>query len=167
MKKYFILPLLLVLAVGLSAPLAFAQTTGSVKGVLQRRRREADRRGRSGVVWDRHRPQVHPQNQQQGRVFLARHRPRQVQRQAVARTARNSSLQRRPVGGRNDAGLRPEERTGGRSPRPGNDSEQAAKVKEAAAKAEPKRRRRHAQRKTQRRQDGFRCRRLREPQSPL
>jgi protocatechuate 3,4-dioxygenase beta subunit len=35
MKKYFILPLLLVLAVGLSAPLAFAQTTGSVKGVCK------------------------------------------------------------------------------------------------------------------------------------
>ena len=35
MKKYFILPLLLVLAVGLSAPLAFAQTTGTVKGVCK------------------------------------------------------------------------------------------------------------------------------------
>jgi tetratricopeptide (TPR) repeat protein len=35
MKKYFILPLLLVLAVGLSAPLAVAQTTGSVKGVCR------------------------------------------------------------------------------------------------------------------------------------
>jgi tetratricopeptide (TPR) repeat protein len=35
MKKYFILSLLLVLAVGLSAPLAFAQTTGSVKGVCK------------------------------------------------------------------------------------------------------------------------------------
>ncbi|HKM85039.1 MAG TPA: tetratricopeptide repeat protein [Terriglobales bacterium] len=35
MKKYFILLLLLVLAVGLSAPLAFAQTTGSVKGVCR------------------------------------------------------------------------------------------------------------------------------------
>ncbi len=35
MKQYFILPLLLVLAVGLSAPLAFAQTTGSVKGVCK------------------------------------------------------------------------------------------------------------------------------------
>jgi tetratricopeptide (TPR) repeat protein len=32
MKRYFILPLLLVLAVGLSAPLALAQTTGTVKG---------------------------------------------------------------------------------------------------------------------------------------
>jgi len=35
MRKYFILPLLLVLAVGLSAPLAFTQTTGSVKGVCR------------------------------------------------------------------------------------------------------------------------------------
>jgi tetratricopeptide (TPR) repeat protein len=35
MRKYFILPLLLVLAVGLSAPLAFAQTTGSVKGICK------------------------------------------------------------------------------------------------------------------------------------
>jgi len=35
MKKYFILPLLLVLAVGLTAPLAFSQTTGSVKGVCK------------------------------------------------------------------------------------------------------------------------------------
>ncbi len=35
MKKHLILPLLLVLAVGLSAPLAFAQTTGSVKGVCK------------------------------------------------------------------------------------------------------------------------------------
>ncbi|MFI5102356.1 MAG: tetratricopeptide repeat protein [Terriglobales bacterium] len=35
MKKYFILSLLLVLAVGLSAPLAFAQTTGTVKGVCK------------------------------------------------------------------------------------------------------------------------------------
>jgi tetratricopeptide (TPR) repeat protein len=35
MKKYFILSLLLVLAVGLSAQLAFAQTTGSVKGVCK------------------------------------------------------------------------------------------------------------------------------------
>ena len=35
MKKYFILPLLLVLAVGLSAPLAFAQTTGTVKGICK------------------------------------------------------------------------------------------------------------------------------------
>ncbi|MFZ0799116.1 MAG: carboxypeptidase-like regulatory domain-containing protein, partial [Terriglobales bacterium] len=35
MKKYFILPLLLVLTVGLSAPLALAQTTGSVKGTCK------------------------------------------------------------------------------------------------------------------------------------
>jgi tetratricopeptide (TPR) repeat protein len=35
MKKYFILPLLLVLAAGLSAPLAFAQSTGSVRGVCK------------------------------------------------------------------------------------------------------------------------------------
>ena len=35
MRKYFILPLLLVLAVGISAPLAFAQTTGTVKGVCK------------------------------------------------------------------------------------------------------------------------------------
>jgi tetratricopeptide (TPR) repeat protein len=35
MKKYFILPLLLVLAVGLSAPVAFAQSTGTVKGVCK------------------------------------------------------------------------------------------------------------------------------------
>ena len=35
MRKYFILPLLLVLAVGLSAPLAHAQTTGTVKGVCK------------------------------------------------------------------------------------------------------------------------------------
>ena len=35
MKKYFILPVLLVLAVGLMAPLAFSQTTGSVKGVCK------------------------------------------------------------------------------------------------------------------------------------
>ncbi len=35
MKKYFILPLLLVLALGLIAPLAFAQITGSVKGVCK------------------------------------------------------------------------------------------------------------------------------------
>src|ERR1035438_10044646 len=35
MMKYSILPLLLVLAMGLAAPLAFAQTTGSVKGVCK------------------------------------------------------------------------------------------------------------------------------------
>ncbi len=35
MRKYFILPLLLVLAVGLSAPLALAQTTGTVKGTCK------------------------------------------------------------------------------------------------------------------------------------
>src|ERR1022692_4897581 len=35
MRKYFILPLLLVLAMGLLAPLAFTQTTGSVKGVCK------------------------------------------------------------------------------------------------------------------------------------
>ncbi len=35
MKKYFIFPLLLVLAVGLSAPLVFAQNTGSVKGTCK------------------------------------------------------------------------------------------------------------------------------------
>jgi len=35
MKKYFILSLLLVLAVALSAPLAYAQTTGTVKGVCK------------------------------------------------------------------------------------------------------------------------------------
>jgi len=35
MRKYFILPLLFVLAVGLSAPLALAQTTGTVKGVCK------------------------------------------------------------------------------------------------------------------------------------
>jgi len=35
MKKYFILPLLLVLIVALSAPLAFSQTTGTVKGVCK------------------------------------------------------------------------------------------------------------------------------------
>src|ERR1700675_73509 len=35
MRKYFILPLLLVLAAGLFAPLAFAQTTGTVKGTCK------------------------------------------------------------------------------------------------------------------------------------
>jgi tetratricopeptide (TPR) repeat protein len=35
MRRYFILPLLLVLAAGLSAPLAFAQSTGSVKGTCK------------------------------------------------------------------------------------------------------------------------------------
>src|ERR1035437_8029961 len=35
MRKYFILPLLLLLAVGISAPLAFAQTTGTVKGTCK------------------------------------------------------------------------------------------------------------------------------------
>ena len=35
MKKYFIFPLLLVLAVGLSAPLAFAQNMGNVKGICK------------------------------------------------------------------------------------------------------------------------------------
>jgi tetratricopeptide (TPR) repeat protein len=35
MRKYFFLPLLLSLAVGISAPLAFAQTTGTVKGVCK------------------------------------------------------------------------------------------------------------------------------------
>src|SRR6202158_4673284 len=35
MRKYFILPLLLSLAVGISAPLAFAQTTGTVKGTCK------------------------------------------------------------------------------------------------------------------------------------
>ena len=58
MRKYFILPLLFVLAVGLYAPLALAQTTGTVKGVCKDIGREADRSGRSGVVRDRIRPQV-------------------------------------------------------------------------------------------------------------
>jgi tetratricopeptide (TPR) repeat protein len=35
MRKHFILPLLLLLAVGVFAPLAFAQTTGTVKGVCK------------------------------------------------------------------------------------------------------------------------------------
>ena len=35
MRKYFILPLLFVFAVGLCAPLALAQTTGTVKGVCK------------------------------------------------------------------------------------------------------------------------------------
>ena len=35
MRKYFVLPLLLLLAMGISAPLAFAQTTGTVKGVCK------------------------------------------------------------------------------------------------------------------------------------
>src|ERR1022692_4749390 len=35
MKKYLILPLLLVLILGLSAPLASAQTTGTVKGICK------------------------------------------------------------------------------------------------------------------------------------
>ncbi len=35
MRKYFILSLLLVLAVGISDPLALAQTTGTVKGVCK------------------------------------------------------------------------------------------------------------------------------------
>jgi len=35
MTKYFILPLLLVLAVGLCTPFAAAQTTGTVKGVCK------------------------------------------------------------------------------------------------------------------------------------
>lgn len=35
MRKYFTLPLLLVLAMGLAAPLAVAQTTGTVKGVCK------------------------------------------------------------------------------------------------------------------------------------
>ena len=35
MKKYFIFPVLLALVVGLSVPLAFSQTTGSVKGVCK------------------------------------------------------------------------------------------------------------------------------------
>lgn len=35
MKKFFVLPLLFVLVVGLSVPLAFSQNTGSVKGVCK------------------------------------------------------------------------------------------------------------------------------------
>jgi len=35
MKKFFVLPLLFVLVLALSAPLAFSQTTGSVKGVCK------------------------------------------------------------------------------------------------------------------------------------
>jgi tetratricopeptide (TPR) repeat protein len=35
MKKYFALPLLFVLVVAISAPLAFSQTTGSVKGICK------------------------------------------------------------------------------------------------------------------------------------
>jgi len=35
MRKYFILPLLFVLALGMSTSLAFAQTTGTVKGVCK------------------------------------------------------------------------------------------------------------------------------------
>jgi len=35
MRKYFILPLLFVLALGMSASIAFAQTTGTVKGVCK------------------------------------------------------------------------------------------------------------------------------------
>jgi tetratricopeptide (TPR) repeat protein len=35
MKKYFFVPLLFILAVGMCAPIAFAQTTGSVKGVCK------------------------------------------------------------------------------------------------------------------------------------
>src|SRR5260370_22132646 len=35
MRKYFILALLLALAVGLSAPIAFGQTTGTVKGTCK------------------------------------------------------------------------------------------------------------------------------------
>jgi tetratricopeptide (TPR) repeat protein len=48
MRKYFILSLLLVLAVGLSAPLAVAQTTGSVKGVC----RDADGKPIAGAEVD-------------------------------------------------------------------------------------------------------------------
>ena len=35
MRNYFIFPLLLVLALGLCAPLALAQNTGTVKGVCK------------------------------------------------------------------------------------------------------------------------------------
>src|SRR5271155_3448279 len=51
MRKYFILPLALVfaLAVGLSVPLAYAQTTGSVKGTC----RDADGKpiAQAEVTW--------------------------------------------------------------------------------------------------------------------
>ena len=137
MRKYFILPLLLVLAVGLSAPLAFAQTTGTVKGVCK------DIEGKpivqAEVEWvrDRIRPHLQAQNQQQRRVLLARHRSRQVQRQAQQRRQGTLSLQRR-LGrpGRNGAGLRSEERADGRSPGPGIDAGASCKAKEALAKAE-------------------------------
>jgi len=49
MTKYFILPLLLVVAVGL-APLALAQTTGTVKGIAEiSKANRSPRRGGVGV----------------------------------------------------------------------------------------------------------------------
>jgi len=43
MIKYWILPLLLVLAMGLAAPLVSAQTTGTVKGVCKDADGKSDR----------------------------------------------------------------------------------------------------------------------------
>ena len=48
MKKLYIIPLLLVLAAGLSTPAAFAQATGSVKGVVK----DSDGKPMAGVTVD-------------------------------------------------------------------------------------------------------------------
>jgi hypothetical protein len=120
---------------GLSRSFAFAQTTGSVKGVCK----DVDGKpiAQAEVEWLGPKPATStPQNQQQGRVLLARHRPRQVQRQAQQRRQGTLSHQRRYRGLDEttlDFDLKKEQAR--RSPGPGIDSEQAKARQEAAAKA--------------------------------
>ena len=81
MKKHFISSLCCSSSRWYVSSTLFAQAIGHREGSLQRHRRQADRQRQCRMDDNLDNGQKYnAQNQQQGRVFLARHRPRQVQR---------------------------------------------------------------------------------------
>ena len=164
MRKYFILPLLLVLAVGLSAPLAFAQTTGTVKGTCK----DSDGKpiARAEVEWtgieSGHTYKLKTNNK--GEYFSLGIVPGKYNVKLSKDGKELFHFNNVPVGLDEvvlDFDLKKEQVNA--APGQGMTPEQAKAKAEAAAKAASENEnRRHAQRKTQCRQGGFRCRRLRD-----
>ena len=85
MKKHFAILLFAVLALGLCVPPVFAQASGTVKGVCKDAQGNPDRRRNRGLDQPGQRSEIHPQDQQEGRVFFARPLARQVQRSLSTR----------------------------------------------------------------------------------
>src|ERR1035441_8931247 len=91
MRKYFILSLLLVVAVGLAAPLAFAQTTGTVKGICK------DFEGKPIAQAEVLRPAQNPRpaRRPRRRQLRRRIRRRAARRREIARQGARLQLPRR------------------------------------------------------------------------